>query len=113
MFRLAADGLFAFSRLPMRLAVGAGLVGLGVSLAACVLAWGCCESAGGMATLVLALAVGVHLAGAAVLTAVGVAGEYVARGYEQSLGRPVYLVKEESPFPRRLSGDRPPAAGAA
>lgn len=102
MLRLAADGLFAFSRLPIRLAVGGGLGMLAVSFVLCVLAWFRCDSAGGLATLLLMIAASVHLASAAVLGAVGVAGETLVRGYEQALGRPTFVIKEESVGARRL-----------
>lgn len=97
MLRLAGDGIFAFSLVPLRLVawtgvtillaglmapvvlVGLGLVGvdLGPALLSVVL----------VTTLIL---------GGAILVALGLVGEYVGRTFEQVKGRPVYVLGSTS-----------------
>ncbi|MGD1996785.1 MAG: glycosyltransferase family 2 protein [Anaerolineae bacterium] len=94
MFRLALDAVTGFSDLPLKLATICGftLIGLGLVL--------------GIILLGLRLAGRAPLAGQGiVLTAVlllsgtqliflGIAGEYVARIYEEARGRPLYVIRE-------------------
>jgi polyisoprenyl-phosphate glycosyltransferase len=111
MVHLAADGLFSFSRVPLRLSVGLGLGVTGVSLLLCLAA---VFSRGGPIDLLLVCLVGaVHAVGASLLTAIGVLGEYVGRIYEESKRRPIYLLKDASPFPREDAADDRRAATRA
>jgi polyisoprenyl-phosphate glycosyltransferase len=87
MWRFAADALFGFSSFPVRAIVLLGalclLAGAGLALAA-VLTSGAVLA---IAALVTALA-GLQLG------ALGVVGGYVARSFEASRGRPLYLLKQ-------------------
>jgi len=93
MLRLAGDGIFAFSIMPLRwLAIlGLGTMALGVLaplllLAAAVL---------GMRLgppLLSVLFVTVLILGGGILAGLGLVGEYVGRTFEQVKGRPVYVV---------------------
>jgi polyisoprenyl-phosphate glycosyltransferase len=95
MLRLASDGLFSFSRVPMRLSISAGLILTGASflitLALSIL------RAGQFDLMFLALAIAIHLIGGSILASLGVLGEYVRRIHEESKGRPLYLLKEAWP----------------
>ena len=95
MVRLAFDSVSAFSALPLRLATWAGVVGTAVSLIAMVWSlygWLYDQTVPGWASL---LAV-VGLVGAIQLMCLGLLGEYVARIFAASQGRPTYLVGYDS-----------------
>ncbi|MDB4988947.1 MAG: glycosyltransferase [Myxococcaceae bacterium] len=93
MLRFASDALFAFSSVPVRLIVALGgllLLAGSVALMAALFAW----PWSGMLGPVLSIA-GVALSlGGLQLAATGVVGAYVARSFEASRGRPLYLVKQ-------------------
>jgi polyisoprenyl-phosphate glycosyltransferase len=96
----AFDALLSFSRLPIRLPLFAGaacgvlvlllvggvLVRMLVTPAATDWTW-------------LTLEITLLLLGGAILTSVGLLGEYVGRIYEQVKARPLYLVKESNTEP--------------
>lgn len=93
MLRFAADALFAFSLAPVRMIVllGALLGALGVmALAAALFAL----SGAGTLGLLAALSGLVLSVGGLQLAAIGVLGGYVARSFEASRGRPLYLLKQ-------------------
>ena len=98
--RLALDGFFSFSYLPLRLA---SLVGLVVSIAGFILAvWTIYkrlvlpEFPSGFATIV----VGMMFLGGIQLLALGVIGEYVGRIFDEVKQRPLYIVRERWGFDR-------------
>jgi dolichol-phosphate mannosyltransferase len=99
--RFALDGLFSFSKAPLRLSTGIGLLamllGLGVSGYA-LIGW-----LFGQPETMTKLMIGscYFLVGAA-FEAVGVLGEYVGRIYDQVRARPVYVVKEQGPAPGQV-----------
>lgn len=93
MLRLAFDGLYSFSRAPLRLAVIAGFAATGLSLLVSFLyAW---THGGGLPVTCLLLAL--HLVPAGLFGAIGVVGEYVWRIHEECKRRPLYVVKAETP----------------
>ncbi len=96
LMRLALDGLISFTTAPLRLSI---LCGLLVSLAAFVyliyvvvktLAFG--EPVQGYPTIVTLIL----FLGGMQLLALGIIGEYVARIYNESKRRPVYIVESDS-----------------
>jgi glycosyltransferase involved in cell wall biosynthesis len=98
MMRLAGDGVFSFSRVPLRLAVYFGLlaviIGLGHS------AWWLVQAIRGVELTPAGfeyLTLATHLLGGGILCAIGIVGEYVGRVFDQVKGRPVYVLKDESP----------------
>jgi polyisoprenyl-phosphate glycosyltransferase len=98
MLHLAGDGLFSFSRTPLRLAAYLGLLAAAVGVAHS--AWYVFQAVRGADRVSIEieyLTVTTHLLGGAVLAAVGFLGEYVGRIYEQVKGRPIYIVKDQSP----------------
>jgi dolichol-phosphate mannosyltransferase len=100
--RLALDGVFAFSVTPLRVLLAFGLIIslitfpyiLFVSvLAICrLLGWTIIDLPSGWATVTVA----VLWLGSVQLVAIGLVGEYLARTYEQTKGRPVFIVRETS-----------------
>lgn len=100
MTRLAVDALVSFSIVPLRLAYLAGaILSLGILgyLAHALIGYLFLGAAlePGWTSLILAV-VGF---GTMNLVCLGILGEYVGRIYEQSKGRPIYLVSESSPPP--------------
>ena len=100
--RMAADALFGFTELPLRLATVTGLVlgVLGLASLAGLLWRSLVQGHGlhGTATIVTALL----LLGALQLVALGIVGEYLARTYQESRGRPAWVVARY----RNLQPDR-------
>ena len=98
MLTLASEGLFSFSRAPLRvtslLGVAAMVIGVGHAV------WHLAASAFGDPPLsagITYLLMSMYLLSGAVLCAIGMVGEYVGRVFEQVKDRPLYLVKEASP----------------
>jgi dolichol-phosphate mannosyltransferase len=95
MVRFASDGLYSFSPMPVRLAVGTGLALSGVSWIACLFAilasvpWADPVARVGVIGLTA-----LHLLVACVLVVAGVVGEYARRIYIQVKGRPNFVLKE-------------------
>ena len=94
MVRLAFDGLTAFSTKPLRFATYGGISSILASLlflTYAIVSWlffsGSPRGWASMMALVSAL-------GGAQLLALGVIGEYLGRAYEQSKGRPLFLIDE-------------------
>jgi len=92
--KLALDGIFAFSIIPLRMATILGAVAVMISLA-----WAAFvlyaklfldRSPQGFSSVIITI---VFLSGAN-LFFLGVIGEYVGRTYEESKGRPLYVVDE-------------------
>ena len=103
MLRFAADAIFGFSLLPVRLILLTGmLLGLGgiaaLLFALVALPW---STVYGPAVLLAGL---VLVVGGLQLFATGLLGGYVARSFEASRGRPLYLLKQapEEPNEARL-----------
>ena len=95
LMRLATSAFFGFSRLPLRFATGTGA--LAVCIGFCYGAYALISKWRGHApwgwtSVILILLI----LGGAQLVAIGILGEYVARIYEQTRGRPLYVVAEET-----------------
>jgi glycosyltransferase involved in cell wall biosynthesis len=102
---LAVDAMLSFSKLPLRLSLGAGLAILFFVIAYGVLVLGrALFTAGPTDWPYHLLLLVVLLIGGATLSALGVVGEYVGRVYEQVKGRPLYLLKEISAEPAPAGG---------
>lgn len=96
MLKLAGDGVFAFSVKPLKAMTGLGVMFLGASALALLvlLILLLCGVGGGLWWLAGLM---VFLTGC-VLAALGVMGEYIARIYDESKGRPLYIVAEALGF---------------
>lgn len=93
LFKYAMDGIFAFTTAPLRIAT---IIGLLTSLLSIIylivvviqkLAFGI--SVAGYATIVVLIL----LLGGIQLCCIGIIGEYIARTYIQTKGRPIYIAK--------------------
>jgi dolichol-phosphate mannosyltransferase len=102
LFRLAFDGILSFSAVPLRLAslLGVVVAAAGALYVAAAIAWRLVFGdipQGWTSIIAIVLTVG-----GMQLVVVGVLGEYVARIYDETKGRPNYLVAETTapPAPR-------------
>jgi polyisoprenyl-phosphate glycosyltransferase len=101
MFRLACTAAFSFSALPLRLSfAGAGVMTLIAVVEAirAIVAHFAGRTVAGWTSLMVVIC----LSNAALMIAVGILGEYVGRIYEESKGRPLYVVSQSwnvSPSP--------------
>lgn len=98
LLKLAADGIFSFSTIPLRLPLYLGSLSLAVGLLMTLAGlgqglWSGRWGISGWDYLLIAT----HLLGGCILCALGVLGEYTGRIYEQVKQRPIYLVKDHSP----------------
>lgn len=105
MFRLAFDGMTAFSSVPLRFATWLGtassVVGIGVALWVIYARLFLTGSVAGWATIMIAVCLG----SGAQLLMIGILGEYVGRIYDEVKRRPLYLVEREVNTTRRRDGD--------
>ena len=93
--RFALDGIFSFSRLPLRVALGIGLLTVTISfiylLVACVTAlFFHAQMIRGWASIITLI----FLAAGANIVATSIVGEYVVRIYFQTKARPLFIVDE-------------------
>lgn len=95
LFRLAFDGIFAFSIVPLRAATLLGAVTVIFSIAVSVYSlWAKLfldRSPQGFTALIVSMA---FFAGTQLLF-LGVIGEYIGRIYEEVKGRPIYIIQEK------------------
>jgi glycosyltransferase involved in cell wall biosynthesis len=94
---LASDGMFSFSRAPLRIATWLGVLAAAMGLGHS--AWLALQLLRGSADISLAwsyLIIATHFLGGAILCCLGILGEYVGRIFEQVKDRPVYLLKDQS-----------------
>lgn len=100
---LALDGIFAFSRYPLHLITLIGIIVLGASFVyiLCVIIIWSLYKLNLVTSIILlpgwaSLAVGIFFLGSLQLVAIGIVGEYVGRVYDQTKGRPVFIIREIS-----------------
>jgi len=108
MARLAWDALLAFSDLPLRLALYAGVMAMGATLLAAMCRAACwlfVPAAAGWFASPVALA-GFFL-GSVQLICLGIAGEYLNRIYDEVRGRPRWIVSETVGAPEVADVGRP------
>jgi glycosyltransferase involved in cell wall biosynthesis len=109
MIKLAADAIVSFSTIPLRVASVLGsvvsLVGIAYGAFVVVVTVSNGRTVPGYATLVVAVLV----IGGVQLACLGIIGQYLGRVYEESKGRPVFIVWEDT---RGVVGDGEHAARA-
>lgn len=99
LLRLALDGIFSFSYIPLRLATFFGLfVASGAFISILVILYlrvtrGVIGTSGFTSTIIAVLFIG-----AIQLISVGILGEYVGRIYDEVKQRPIYIVREKIGF---------------
>lgn len=104
---IALDGIFPFSRAPIRLIMALGLVALGVGVMAAVLwiIYGLVKGCGSN-WLLLGIFPFALTSFGVIISCIGVVGEYVLRCYEETRSRHLYIVDrivESSKLSRKLS----------
>ncbi len=97
----ALDGILAFSTLPLRwvAAMGALVSSVALLYAIIVVVLGILSATGGAVSLPpgwATVASAITFFGGVQLLAIGIVGEYLGRVYEQTKGRPVFIVREMS-----------------
>jgi len=97
----ALDGILAFSTMPLRwfIATGALVALLAIAYAMYVTILALVEAMGGPVSVPpgwASVAVAISFFGGVQLLGIGVLGEYLGRVFEQTKGRPVYIVRETS-----------------
>ena len=109
LFSFAVDGILAFSSLPLRWFTAAGVLvaaaGLCYAIAAIII--GILSKLGGGMTVPpgwATLAATITFFGGVQLLGIGILGEYLSRVFEQTKGRPVFIVRE---FSNSLEKDFP------
>jgi dolichol-phosphate mannosyltransferase len=106
MFRLALDAVTGFSYFPLQLATYLGFICAGVSAIAIpvVIAMRLTGSQAflGQATTLIA----VLFLGGVQLISLGILGEYLGRLYDESKGRPLYIVREQKTSEKHLKEER-------
>jgi dolichol-phosphate mannosyltransferase len=106
MFRLALDAVTGFSYFPLQLATYLGFICAGVSAIAIpvVIAMRLTGSQAflGQATTLIA----VLFLGGVQLISLGILGEYLGRLYDESKGRPLYIVREQKASEKHLKEER-------
>lgn len=105
MLRLAADGVFGFTELPLRVALFAGVVGM--VFGGLYGVWVLYQTMVNHATLPgwTSLLVTVILFGSLNLFVLGILGEYLGRIHEQAKGRPIYVVDRRESVGAGLESD--------
>ena len=115
MMRFAADGIFSFSILPLRLATWVGFAASGIALLGILIT--VVERLIGVEGLVkgwASILVAILFIGGVQLICMGIIGEYVGRIYGESKRRPLYVVRERMGFQARsLAGEMMPLARTA
>jgi polyisoprenyl-phosphate glycosyltransferase len=102
LFRLAFDGIFSFSIVPLRAVLASGFLGTlvcflyGVYVLLILISNHASSFSTALPSGWLSLMVAVLFLGSVELISLGVIGEYVGRIYEETRDRPLYLLKETS-----------------
>jgi dolichol-phosphate mannosyltransferase len=109
---LGLNGMFSFSKLPLRFSLYLGL-GLTVLGAGCSI-WLIAGLIAGIMSnpMTWTLLAALNLIGGAMLVALGIVGEYVGRIYEQVKDRPAYFLKETGNVVSRTCEAVPQRVGA-
>lgn len=112
-FPFAMDGIFAFSRYPLHLLMLFGLLVAGVSFLYIffhIILWILIKTSlvqsWPMPSGWITLAVSILFLGSMQLIAIGVLGEYVGRTFDQTKGRPVFIIKEASVQSQKMDENR-------
>jgi dolichol-phosphate mannosyltransferase len=93
MLKLASNGILSFSTQPLRLVMTVGLLAVVVSLGLLVYAI-IAKATGQTDTGWASLMVTITFLGGVQLMSIGVLGQYLARMFEESKNRPLYIVSE-------------------
>jgi len=96
MLKLASDGILSFSSKPIKLVELAGLITLSIGfIAAIYLLSGSILGIRGIELRWVSLFTAIAFIGGIQIFSIGVIGEYVTRIYDESKGRPLYIIDRE------------------
>ncbi|MBB6674283.1 glycosyltransferase family 2 protein [Cohnella nanjingensis] len=103
MLKLSLDGMTSFSSKPLKLSTTAGLLLMGAGILYALIelgaiSFGGASFSGWQTVIVLQL-----LFTGFLLAAIGMAGEYIGRIYDEAKGRPLYIVRECYGLPERAA----------
>ena len=101
MVTLALDAVFSFSAEPLRLALRAGLIVAVGGFLYLIYTLGYGYLVKGLVPGYASLIGVVLILGGFQLAFIGLIGQYLARVFEEVKGRPIYLLKQEPPAPKR------------
>lgn len=91
---LAADAIFSFSRLPIKICFYLGLTGVIIfGITGLIMIFS--KSNTSLVTDYRPMLVGLFFLGSVQLAFIGILGEYVFKGYKESQNRPMYFVRNE------------------
>ena len=93
LFAYALEGIFAFTTAPLKIATGLGIISMISSFIYLIVKIILRFASHDPFTADGAIIVLVTLIGGAILTCLGIIGEYLARVYVQTKGRPIYIAK--------------------
>ena len=105
MVRFAADAVFSFSIIPLRIATwtgffASGLAIFGIFYSICARLFGSGIAKGWTSTVIVVL-----FLGGVQLVSLGIIGEYIGRIYGESKCRPLYVVRERIGFDRQVQAE--------
>jgi glycosyltransferase involved in cell wall biosynthesis len=96
---LALNGIFSFSKLPLRLATYLGLIAAAVALGmGCLVFYWRLVAPNSPLTGFATILIAIFFLGAVQLVSIGILGEYIGRIYEEVKGRPLYILSEVAGF---------------
>jgi dolichol-phosphate mannosyltransferase len=98
MLKFAADGIFSFSTIPLRLATWAGFLASGLAIFAILYSAYARVFGSGWVKGWTSTVIAVLFFGGVQLVSLGLIGEYVGRIYGESKRRPLYIVQERMGF---------------
>jgi polyisoprenyl-phosphate glycosyltransferase len=111
MLRFAMDGILSFSLVPLRLAIGMGLLGFGVAMLGVLYALFVRLFTGVWVSGWASLFIAVLFLGGTQLICLGVIGEYIGRIYFEAKQRPLYLIMDRLGFADQKQQNQPAPAG--
>lgn len=94
MIRFASDGIIAFSTKPLKLMMTLGFASVVISFFVLVYAIAVKLFGQGVETGWASIMVAITFFSGVQLLGMGIVGEYIARIYDESKNRPIYIVKE-------------------
>lgn len=106
MLKFASDGIFSFSTKPLKLVSSLGIFSLFISVLVFIYSivskFFIHETIGGWTSTTILIA----FFGGLQLVSLGIVGEYIARIYEESKNRPLYIIKDMVNFQNKNTTDK-------
>lgn len=110
MLRFATDGILSFSSRPLQVATNLGMISAFIALIGIIYALALRITTSTWVEGWTALMIAVLFMGGVQLISLGIIGEYIGRIYEETKGRPLYILRDRIGFdakiPRQATKDR-------